>query len=95
MIKACADKAKSVDPRWVVNATRQLRVYALNADRPFTIEEARHFVEKVAPRPEGIDGRVWGHITKEAVGLGLIKRVRGVYRPASSSHGAAKPVYRA
>lgn len=97
-VERAAHKADRVAPDWIEAALRELRFFARNACTKvapnFTMEEARGFVEALKPRPEMVDGRVWGAITREAIRRGYIERVPGVYRAAASSNGSVKACYR-
>lgn len=98
-IARAADKADRLAPDWIEAALRELRYFARNACTKvapnFTMEEARQFVEAIKPKPDEIDARVWGAITREAIRRGYVERIPGVYRAAASSNGAVKACYRA
>lgn len=94
-IERSARRAEKLSPGWIDKAAEMLRVGAciLGAQQAdFTVEELRTLVDKALPEPP--DGRAWGHVTRLAVAKGYIERVPGKYRPAASSNGSPKPVYR-
>lgn len=94
-VARAADKAERIASGWIESATAGVLFYATaNAAKPFTMEQARAVVEHFNARPEGVDGRVWGHITRLAVKRGYIERVPGVFAQAASSNGSPKPCYR-
>lgn len=86
-------------PEWVDAATHWLRLFAMtnidpgNAMVPFSVDEARAWFERINPRPEDVDGRIWGHITRAAINAKWIARVPGVFKASPSSHGSPKPTY--
>ena len=96
-VERAARKADRVAAGWIERALREIGFFARGVPAEaaeFTIEEARAFAEALAPRPEGVDGRVWGAITREACARGLIERVPGKFKAAASSNGSPKAVYR-
>lgn len=86
--EACAQKAGSA---WVLQAVETLsaRVATMSHADVFTVEEIREQLEIGAPH----DLRAWGHVTRECVKRGLIRRVPNMYRGTKSSHGSPKPLY--
>lgn len=96
-VERAARKAERIGGDWIERALREVGFFArgVPADAAeFTIEEARAFAEALQPRPSSVDGRVWGHITREACARGLIERVPGKFKAAASSNGSPKAVYR-
>lgn len=96
-VERAARKAERVAGDWIERVLREVGFFARGVpaeSAEFTIEEARAFAEALQPRPVLVDGRVWGHITREAVARGLIERIPDKARAAASSNGALKPVYR-
>jgi len=92
-VERAARKADRVAAGWIGIALDRIGFYVPPAPE-FTIEEVRAFVEIIAPRPDDVDGRVWGHITREACARGLIERIPGKFKAAASSNGSPKAVYR-
>lgn len=89
-----ASKAQRVAGDWIDRAVVLVHAYASGLETtPFTMELCRATVERRHPRPAEVDGRVWGHITRQAVKLGYIERVPGLFAPAASSNGCPKPCY--
>lgn len=86
--EACAQKAGA---SWVMRAVEALttRISIMSGADTFTVEELREQLNVGAPH----DLRAWGHVTRECVKRGLIKRVPNCYRRTRSSHGSPKPVY--
>jgi hypothetical protein len=90
-----AEKAERIAADWMDSALGAVLVFSIgHVDKPFTMEAARVVVERLFPRPEGVDGRVWGHITRRAIKCGYIERVPGMFAQAASSNGSPKPCYR-
>ena len=91
-IERAAAKTHRVDPAWIEEAIGDLRAALHFNVLPFnfTIEDARFHCRDLPP---GCDGRVWGHITRQAVKLGIIEAT-GQYAPAASSNGSPKMLYR-
>lgn len=94
-VERAARRAEKLTPGWVERAADLIKTGAcILAARQtdFTIEEVRALVDAALPKPP--DLRAWGAATRRAVTLGYIARVPGTYRPAASSNGSPKPVYR-
>jgi hypothetical protein len=90
-----ASKAQRVAADWMDLALLLVHAYSTgHGSTPFTMEICRSTVERRAPRPKDVDGRVWGHITRAAVKAGYIERVPGMFAQAASSNGSPKPCYR-
>lgn len=90
-----AAKATRISQFWVEQAIACLRLVAIGFDgKPFIMETARTIVEQRFPRPKGVDGRVWGHVTRHAIRAKIIERVPGEFGQAASSNGSPKPCYR-
>lgn len=89
-LRAANASADSNGPKWSEVALYALERYAALATKPFTIEQARLWLDEMVPAPK--DGRAWGAVTNQAVRLCLIKKT-GQYAPAVSSNGAPKALY--
>jgi hypothetical protein len=88
-IARAASRAVRIDPAWIGLAIDELRKLARDRTKPFTIDELRPQLPAV---PEGVDARVWGHVTREAKRLGVIVPDGGVAR-SPSSNGSLKETY--
>jgi hypothetical protein len=97
-IERAARKAERTTPEWVAKAADLLRIAAVieQARGPlfaeFTVEQLRLMVDKALPKPT--DERAWGAATRAARAAGFIEPIDGKFRPAASSNGSPKQVYR-
>lgn len=90
-LRAANASAISNGPKWSEVALDALVKFAeLQPTKPFTIEQARLWLDDMVPPPK--DGRAWGAVTNQAVRLCRIKKT-GQYAPAVSSNGAPKALY--
>ncbi len=90
---SAARHADSENPGWVDLAIDAVHAFAMRTyPRDFTIEEARAVVAPTIPEPSEL--RAWGAVTSGCKRRMLIEPVEGKTRPAASSNGAPKQVYR-
>lgn len=90
-IASSHEHAETDEPGWTDRAVDALRAFARTAAE-FTIEQARACLIDRVGEPDEL--RAWGAVTQAAQRRGFIERT-GAYRPAISSNGSPKPVYRA
>lgn len=94
--QAAGDRAaarnEASNPGWVLQALAKVQAFARHAPGFWCTEQMRDVIAADLPTPT--DKRVWGRVTRDALRLGYIERVRGVTVPAASSNGSDKPAYR-
>lgn len=81
-----AAKAERVEPGWQASAVEAIRKFA-STHRYFVIEAVR----AEYPTPEGASAKAWGHVVREAVRLGYVRK-HG-YAPTASSNGSPKVLW--
>lgn len=89
-LQAAQQSADSNGLGWTEVALNALVKYAALAPKPFTIEQARLWLDDIVPPPK--DGRAWGSVASQAVHKRLIRKT-GQFAPAVSSHNSPKPTY--
>lgn len=92
-MSSAARHADAENPGWVDLAIDAVHAFAMRTyPQDFTIEEARAVVAPTIPEPSEL--RAWGAVTSGCKRRMLIEAVEGKTRPAASSNGSPKQVYR-
>jgi hypothetical protein len=86
-----AEKAERIAPGYVDSMVQHIFSIMQRNNKDYkTIEKIR---EECPSLPIGVDGRVWGAITRKAIKRGIIVPT-GIYAKASSSNNSPKMLYR-
>lgn len=90
---SASEHAEKEHPGWTELAAEAIHRHAIAVfPEGFTTEEARAAVEQTIPRPPEL--RAWGAVTRICKERRYIEPVPGEIRPAASSNGSPKQVYR-